>query len=236
MAALTASFHGLGGRCSCSYHLRPTPAVRGRHEAFHGAFTNFCDRGRLLRAILAARASITACLSSSEPSWAAYGSDPGIQTHFARKVDKHNVFALLLLAIAASLSVLFAGAGAHVPDDDHARHAPCSVAVFTIGLMLAFSPRGVKYRAGDVPLPLGAHPGLSKSTFRHPPRTTCWRRAAPCRRSTSSSANTSGSMRRPFVEAFGARAQCAARGALPRHRRIFSHARFCTSSTSLRGL
>lgn len=98
------------------------------------------------------------------------------------RTGQHNAFAVLLLAMPLIYPLCSLALGHEFPMMT-SPVMPCSVAVFTIGLMLAFSEQVNIVLA--MFLCHWALIGLSKSTSSAYPKTTCWR-AVPYLHSTSS--------------------------------------------------
>ena len=120
-------------------YLRPTPAVRVAMKLFM-AFLNFWIAGAYYMVYCRPR-EYHGMLALF---WAVMGGiwlyDLAFKRTSLERSDKHNVFALLLLAMPLLYPFCSLALGRTFPMMTMPV-MPCSVAVFTIGLMLAFSER-----------------------------------------------------------------------------------------------
>lgn len=162
-------------------YLRPTPAVRIAMKLFM-AFLNFWIAG-VYYMIYCRPREYHGMLALF---WAIMGGiwiyELLVKHASLERTGQHNAFAILLLVMPLIYPLCSLALGHEFPIMT-SPVMPCSVAVFTIGLMLAFSER-----VNIVLAMFLCHWHSSvcrKSTSSASPKTTCWR-AAPYLHSTSS--------------------------------------------------
>ena len=132
-------------------YFRPSPAVRIAMKVFM-ALLNFWIAGVYYLVCCEPREHRT-CWRCSGPSWGASGPTTWRSgTPSLQRTGNHKAFAALLFAMPLIYPLFSLLLGRTFPMIT-SPVMPCSVAVFTIGLMLAFSKR--QHRCTDVPVATG---------------------------------------------------------------------------------
>ena len=195
-------------------YLRPTPAVRIAMKLFM-AFLNFWIAG-VYYMIYCRPREYHGMLALF---WAIMGGiwiyELLVKHASLERTGQHNAFAILLLVMPLIYPLCSLALGHEFPIMT-SPVMPCSVAVFTIGLMLAFSERVNIVLA--VPLPLGTHRSVESLLLRHPRRLPAGVQHHTCTLHLLS--GVCPKQRRPADETLGPCARCVAHYAVPGHRHL----------------
>lgn len=196
-------------------YLRPTPAVRIAMKLFM-AFLNFWIAG-VYYMIYCRPREYHGMLALF---WAIMGGiwiyELLVKHASLERTGQHNAFAILLLVMPLIYPLCSLALGHEFPIMT-SPVMPCSVAVFTIGLMLAFSER-VNIVLAMFPLPLGTHRSVESLLLRHPRRLPAGVQHHTCTLHLLS--GVCPKQRRPADETLGPCARCVAHYAVPGHRHL----------------